>query len=419
MNLIKNIFDNGNKFIKTLSKEDQKELAELQRLEDEVKELQEVQKKQKKEVRITNRDMIKFWFFAMIMAFLGYVLFSSLDILYLILAAYIVSIAIEAVIVLFEHYHLSRSMSILISYLLLVIFLLSGFVLIVPFVINELTSVINILLAKLNTIQALLQTQTIEQTIASIPLIPHALRQEILHMLSDPATSVQFQTKIQTTINQFSSAWKDYAQSLGTFAVNMLTGVFTSFAKGGIVITLSVLFSIEKISVMKFISSLGGEKKFKYIYTKLEKIYKQLGIWLKSRLLLSVYIGLAMYVSLWIMQLFGMDIPSKLSLSIILGLLDIVPYIGPFVGGIPAVLIGLTHYGAIGGLIMAGIILFINTIESNILIPFMMNKSLGINSVVIFISMILGGIIMGFLGILLAVPIAAIITLLFEKDIAE
>ncbi len=419
MNLIKNIFDNGNKFIKTLSKEDQKELAELQRLEDEVKELQEVQKKQKKEVRITNRDMIKFWFFAMIMAFLGYVLFSSLDILYLILAAYIVSIAIEAVIVLFEHYHLSRSMSILISYLLLVIFLLSGFVLIVPFVINELTSVINILLAKLNTIQALLQTQTIEQTIASIPLIPHALRQEILHMLSDPATSVQFQTKIQTTINQFSSAWKDYAQSLWTFAVNMLTWVFTSFAKWGIVITLSVLFSIEKISVMKFISSLGGEKKFKYIYTKLEKIYKQLWIWLKSRLLLSVYIWLAMYVSLWIMQLFGMDIPSKLSLSIILGLLDIVPYIGPFVGWIPAVLIGLTHYGAIGWLIMAGIILFINTIESNILIPFMMNKSLGINSVVIFISMILWGIIMWFLGILLAVPIAAIITLLFEKDIAE
>ena len=46
----------------------------------------------------------------------------------------------------------------------------------------------------------------------------------------------------------------------------------------------------------------------------------------------------------------------------------------------------------------------------------MMNKSLGINTVVIFISMILGGIIMGFLGILLAVPIAAIITLLFEKD---
>jgi hypothetical protein len=124
MNLIKNIFNNSNKFIKTLSKEDQQELAELKRLEDEIKDLQESQKKQKKEVRITNRDMIKFWFLGMVIAFLGYVLFSSLDILYLILAAYIVSIAIEAIIMMFEKYHLSRAMAITVSYILLIIFLL-------------------------------------------------------------------------------------------------------------------------------------------------------------------------------------------------------------------------------------------------------------------------------------------------------
>lgn len=70
MKFFKNIFDNSNKFIKTLSKEDQQELAELKKLEDEIKELQEVQKKQKKEFRITNRDMIKFWGFAIVMAFL-------------------------------------------------------------------------------------------------------------------------------------------------------------------------------------------------------------------------------------------------------------------------------------------------------------------------------------------------------------
>ena len=256
MKFFKNIFDNGNKFIKTLSKEDQKELAELKRLEDEIKDLQETQRKQKKELRITNRDMIKFWFFAMVIAFLGYILFSSLDILYLILAAYIVSIAIEAVIVLFERYHLSRSMAILVSYVLLVIFLLSGFVLIVPFIINQLTDVMNIFLAKITTFQTILQTQNSQEIVASIPLLPHTLRQEILRMLNDPVTSAQFQVKIQTSITQFSSAWRYYAESLGTFAVNMLTGLFSSLLQGSIVITLAILFSMEKISVMKFISSL-------------------------------------------------------------------------------------------------------------------------------------------------------------------
>jgi predicted PurR-regulated permease PerM len=214
MSLIKDIFDNSNKFIKTLSKQDQQELAELKRLEDEVKELQESQKKQKKDLHITNRDMIKFWFFAMVMAFLGYVLFSSLNILYLILGAYIVSIAIVAIIMLFERYHFSRSMAITISYILLIIFLLSGFVLIVPFMITQFTDLINILVAKLNTFQALIQNQSLEQTVATLPLIPNAIRQELLRMLADPVTSIQLQQRIQTSIAQVTSAWKDYAQSL-------------------------------------------------------------------------------------------------------------------------------------------------------------------------------------------------------------
>jgi predicted PurR-regulated permease PerM len=176
MNLIKNIFDNSNKFIKSLSKEDQQELAELKRLEDEIKDLQETQRKQKKEVRITNRDMIKFWFVAMVMVFLGYILYSSLDILYLIIAAYIVSIAIEAIIMLLEKYHISRSISITISYILLVIFLLSGFVLVVPFMVNQISELANIFLAKLNTFQTLIHNENLGQIISSIPLLPKALR---------------------------------------------------------------------------------------------------------------------------------------------------------------------------------------------------------------------------------------------------
>ena len=419
MNLIKNIFDNSNKFIKSLSKEDQQELAELKRLEDEIKDLQETQRKQKKEVRITNRDMIKFWFVAMVMVFLGYILYSSLDILYLIIAAYIVSIAIEAIIMLLEKYHISRSISITISYILLVIFLLSGFVLVVPFMVNQISELANIFLAKLNTFQTLIHNENLGQIISSIPLLPKALRWELLSMLNDPATAIQIQQQLEANVSKFSSTWQDYAQSLWTFAVNMISWLVESLTKWSIVLTLAVLFSIEKISVMKFISSLGWEKKFKYIYTKLEKIYKQLWIWLKSRLLLSFYMGLGLYASFRILELFGMEIPSKASLALIFGVLDIVPYIGNIVWWIPPILLGLTHFWLLWGLIITGIILIINAIENNIIVPFMMNKSLGINSVVIFISMILWGIIMWFLGILLAVPIAAIITLLFEKDIVE
>jgi predicted PurR-regulated permease PerM len=91
--------------------------------------------------------------------------------------------------------------------------------------------------------------------------------------------------------------------ALGTF-LNFIT-------QTSIVLTLSVLFSIQKDSVMKFIAGLGGEKKYKLVYMKLERIYKKLGIWLKSQLFLCIFIGATMYVALRILSFFGIDLPQK------------------------------------------------------------------------------------------------------------
>ncbi len=44
---------------------------------------------------------------------------------------------------------------------------------------------------------------------------------------------------------------------------------------------------------------------------KLERIYKKLGIWLQSQLFLSIFIGITMYVALWILAAFGIDLPQK------------------------------------------------------------------------------------------------------------
>jgi predicted PurR-regulated permease PerM len=126
--------------------------------------------------------------------------------------------------------------------------------------------------------------------------------------------------------------------------------------------------------------------------------------------------ALALYISLWVLELFGMSIPNKASLALILWLLDIIPYIWPIVGSIPAVIAWLTGFWLWGWIIVWIIATVINMVENNVLIPLLMSKTLWINTVVIFISMILGWMIMWLVGVLLAVPIAAIITLLFEKD---
>ena len=94
-------------------------------------------------------------------------------------------------------------------------------------------------------------------------------------------------------------------------AVTAVGTFFNFITQTSIVLTLAVLFSIQKDATMKFIAGLGGEKKYKFIYMKLERIYKKLGIWLKSQLLLCVLMGLSMYAALWILAIFGIDLPQK------------------------------------------------------------------------------------------------------------
>jgi predicted PurR-regulated permease PerM len=110
-----------------------------------------------------------------------------------------------------------------------------------------------------------------------------------------------------------------------------------------------------------------------------------------------------------------MNIPQKGSLALIAGITELIPYIWPLLWGAIAVLVAYIHLWITGALVVLAIFILIQRLENNVLIPVLMNRTLWVNPVVIFISMIIGGLIIWFLWVLLAVPIAVIITLLFEK----
>jgi hypothetical protein len=97
--------------LNSITPKDKKQREEIKKLENQIKILQEEEKNEKKEKKamfITNRHFVKFRFFGMVMVFLGYIFFQSLDVLYLILTAYIVSIAMEAVVDMLERRKLTR-----------------------------------------------------------------------------------------------------------------------------------------------------------------------------------------------------------------------------------------------------------------------------------------------------------------------
>ena len=91
------------------------------------------------------------------------------------------------------------------------------------------------------------------------------------------------------------------------------------------------------------------------------------------------------------------------------GLLDIIPYVGPLFAMIPILLFAGIYHGIVGILVIGGIYLFLQWIQNNVIVPLLMGKQLGVNSLLILISALLGATVMGFWGIVLSVPLAVIL----------
>lgn len=168
-----------------------------------------------------------------------------------------------------------------------------------------------------------------------------------------------------------------------------MTGVFSTIVQIGLVLTLSVLFSIEKDGVINFLSRLSGARSAA-TYIKLQRLYAKLGFWLKGQLIVCAYIAAMVFVLFFIVGLFGIKIPSIGSLALIAGMTNIFPYIGPIFGSIPALLVAALALGWPG--VIAVLIIFSVTqwTENNILTPIVMNKTLGVSPLVVLLCMIIG-----------------------------
>ncbi len=409
-------------FFKNLSKKftlnSDKELKELKKVENQLRKLKETENETSKWIWgfFSSKSMFKFWFIGLLVVFLWYLLFQSLEIIYLILTAYIISVAMESIISFFEGIRASRWLSIAITYIILVIFVLAWLLFVVPFIFTQLSDIIKLFMNYISNIQNLLMTKSLPEIIESLKWIPSYLQEDILVFINDNNLVWSLQTKLQENVAQIAQMWTVYAQYLGNWAVSVVWWFFNFMWQVAIVLTLAVLFSIEKRSIIWFISNIWSLKSREYIAIKLEKLYRKLGIWLKSQLLLCVFIWVSVYIALWILAFFGLDLPSKWSLAMIAWLTEFIPYLGPIFASVAALMVALLNYGIYGWLIVIAVFFVIQWIENNVFIPLIMNKTLWVNTVVIFVSMLIWALIMWFVGVLLAVPIAAIITLMIEKD---
>lgn len=132
------------------------------------------------------------------------------------------------------------------------------------------------------------------------------------------------------------------------------------------------------------------------------------GNWVRGQLVLGATVGVFSYVglmalSIWVDPVFGR---YAVLLAIVAGLLELIPFIGPIIAAIPAVLIGMT-VGA-GGL-LAALILYgaIQLLENNVLVPKIQGDAVELHPSAVMLALVVGAAIGGILGAIVSLPIAA------------
>ena len=111
-------------------------------------------------------------------------------------------------------------------------------------------------------------------------------------------------------------------------------------------------------------------------------------------------------------------LPNALILALIAGLMEIVPMVGPVLGAIPAVIVAFSA-DQTKVLWVIGATVIIQFLENNLLVPRIMDRSVGVHPLLTLLALAAFSSLMGLVGALLAVPIAAIIQYLFSRFILD
>jgi predicted PurR-regulated permease PerM len=214
--------------------------------------------------------------------------------------------------------------------------------------------------------------------------------------------------------------FNEISNYLSSFSQFLSQGIFSSLSKvfGGVVsfvliIVLSFYLAVQEDGVAKFLAIVSPAKHEDYIAKLWKRSQMKIGRWMQGQLLLGVLVMVLVYIGLLII-----GVPHALLFAVLAGILEIIPLFGPIIAAIPAVFIAYAEMGPTTALIVAALYIVIQQLENHVIYPMVVKKVVGVPPMVSIMALVAGGQLAGFLGVLVAVPVAAVI-MEFISDIEE
>ncbi|MDH3342452.1 MAG: AI-2E family transporter [Gammaproteobacteria bacterium] len=195
------------------------------------------------------------------------------------------------------------------------------------------------------------------------------------------------------------SAMKMVASILSGFG-NVLTNSFLIFLTVIFILLEAATFS-KKIEMMT-VNKEGDD--FSSVFTEKLRMYMSIKTWMSA--------ATGVLIALWL-WLLGVDYPALW--GVLAFMLNYVPNIGSIIAAVPAVLLALIQIGTGTALLVMTGYMIINIVMGNVIEPKYMGKGLGLSTLVVFLSLVFWGWVLGTAGMLLSVPLTVAVKLALDS----
>jgi len=202
---------------------------------------------------------------------------------------------------------------------------------------------------------------------------------------------------------------RELSAQLNSLSTFLSQGIFSgaSLIFGGIfnfvlILVLSFYLVAQEDGVSKFLKMITPMQHERYVIGLWRRSQHKIGLWMQGQLLSSALMALLVYLSLLII-----GVPHALLLAVLAGVFELIPLVGATLAAIPTIFIAYTWGGMSIALIVAGLYIVIQQLEGHLIYPLVVKKMVGIPPIISIVSLVIGGTLAGFLGVLISVPVAA------------
>lgn len=243
-----------------------------------------------------------------------------------------------------------------------------------------------------------------------LPSIVHSIDRSLfgINGLLVPILTQNGQEGTATAVSPYFEQFINKVSGMGAVAsrgaLDSATAVFSGLFSFILIVILSFYFAMQERGIQNFLKIVIPFGKEAYAIDLWERSKEKIGKWMQGQFLLGVLMFVLVYLGLMI---FG--VPYALSLALLAGALELIPVFGPILSAIPAVILGFTTGGASLAMIIAGFYLLVQQFESHLIYPLVVRKIVGVPPILVILALIIGWELAGFIGVLISVPIAAVL----------